>query len=260
MADVYAVFDERDRSSLAIKVLRRSMTRDEEAVSRFEREAEVQRRIDHPNVAKIYGSGITEEDEPYLRLELLRGYSLRDVINAEGRVDVIRACSYVWQALQGLAATHSRGVLHRDLKPANLMLEPSNGPTERVVLIDFGFASLDGAAKLTQKGQVVGSLSYMAPERLQGQEPDERTDLYSLGVILFELLVGKRPFGGKSDYALIAAQVDEPAPSPREFVKEIPPALEAVVMRSLAKRPAGRAANALAMARELEEAAQSYRG
>src|SRR5262249_13453062 len=151
-----------------------------------------------------------------------RGKSLRTVIKAEQRVGAARAASYVWQALQGLAAVHAGKVLHRDLKPANLMLEPSPGPVDRVVLIDFGFAALEGSSKLTAQGHVVGSLTYLAPERLRGELADERSDLYAMGVILYELLAGRPPFVGADDFELINLHLNEP-PAPLD---EVVPGLE----------------------------------
>jgi len=258
MADVFAAQDRHSGAHVALKILHRALSDDAQAIERFRREAHVQGMMRHRNVARVYGGGMTSYKEPYLVLELLRGYSLRDVIKSAGRVDVVRGCSYIWQALQGLASAHSRGILHRDLKPANLMLEPSPGPVERVCLIDFGFASLEGGTKVTRQGEVVGSLSYMAPERLQGHAASERSDLYSLGIILYEILVGRRPFEGKTDYQLIDAHVTEPPVPPSRAAPDVgvPPAVEAVLMRSLSKDPAYRHQSALSMADDLEIAAQ----
>jgi serine/threonine-protein kinase len=159
--------------------------------------------------------------------------------------------AYGWQALQGLAATHDAGVLHRDLKPANLMLRPNGDGTERVVLIDFGFASLDGAAGITRQGFVVGSLTYMAPERLRSEPIDARADLYGLAVVLYELLAGFAPFRADDDATLIG-EVLEAAPQPlTEIVPDVPPAVDAVIRRALAKHPGDRAASATEMAAEL---------
>ena len=155
MADVYRALDTQTGTAVAIKVLRASLDADPSAEQRFAREAEVQERIRHRNVAALLGMGVTDSSEPYLAVELLRGKTLRGVLKQEGRVDPRRAASFAWQALQGLAAVHAQGVLHRDLKPANMMLEPSVGPVDRLVLIDFGFASFEGSAKLTQAGTVV---------------------------------------------------------------------------------------------------------
>ncbi len=193
--------------------MKRTLNGDREAQARFRREGEVQARLRHNNVAALLAIGMTKRDEPYLAVELLRGKTLRGVIKAEGKVAPLRAASYAYQALQGLGAVHAAGVLHRDLKPANIMLEPSRGPVDRVVLIDFGFASFEGSTKLTLQGAVVGSLTYIAPERLRGEPPDQRSDLYAIGVILFELLTGVAPFVADHDLDLIEMHLHS-APSP----------------------------------------------
>ena len=265
MADVYQATDmmadpalSLNSAQVALKILRQALTREKDALKRFEREAKVQAMIRHRNVAALLGSGITDRGEPYLVVELLRGKSLRTVIKTEGRVSPARAASYTWQALQGLSAVHSRGVLHRDLKPANLMLEPSPGPFERVVLIDFGFAALEGGAKLTQQGHVVGSLTYLAPERLRGEAGDERSDLYAMGVILFELLAGAPPFSGTDDFELIGLHLSEPPPRVADVAPGVvvPPALEDIIARSMDKTLEGRYASALDMAAAVEAASR----
>jgi serine/threonine-protein kinase len=260
MADVFRATDATSGAEVAVKILRQSVRQDPEAVARFEREAQVQAVIRHRNVAALYDSGVTEADEPFIVVELLRGKSLRTVIKTEGRVSARRAASYTWQALQGLAAVHASGILHRDLKPANLMLEPSVGPIERVVVIDFGFASLEGASKLTQQGHVVGSLTYMAPERLRGETGDERSDLYALGIILAELLAGRAPFESQDDFDLVHMHLHETPPSVLEMnpaATDVTDALEDVVARSLAKTGKERYQTAEAMAWALDQAART---
>ncbi|HKE15512.1 MAG TPA: serine/threonine-protein kinase [Kofleriaceae bacterium] len=250
MAEVYAAHDAKRDREVALKIIRRHMARDPESMNRLDREARVQQMIRHPNVAKLYGGGLTERNEPYLVVELLHGRSLRDVVLRDGWVPGERAAGYAWQALQGLAATHQLGVLHRDLKPANLMLEPSGGAIERLVLIDFGFAALEGATRLTAQGHVVGSLAYLAPERLMGEAGDERSELYALGVILYELTTGRRPFVADNDMDLINLHLDaEPAP-PRLVAPErdIAPSIENIILSALAKDPSRRPASAAAMA------------
>jgi serine/threonine-protein kinase len=259
MADVFVAHDAATNAAVAIKILRLTMTltSDDEAVKRFAREAQVQAMVRHRNVAALYGSGVTGRGEPYLVVELLRGKSLRTLIKAEGSVAPARATSFAWQAVQGLAAVHALNMLHRDLKPANLMLEPSPGPVDRVVLIDFGFATLEGDARLTQQGHVVGSLTYLAPERLRGEIADQRSDLYAIGVILFELVTGKPPFVGDDDYDLIAKHLDEPPPPLALADPAASAALEIVIGTALAKHPDDRYATALDMAAALETAARS---
>jgi serine/threonine-protein kinase len=252
MADVYRALDAETGAQVALKIMKRSLAGDAAIQQRFRRESDVQAKLRHPNVAALLATGITEHDEPYLVVELLRGTTLRHVIK-EGRIAPRKASSYAWQALQGLAAVHRSGVLHRDLKPANLMLEPSPGPVERVVLIDFGFATLEGAAKLTQQGTIVGSLTYIAPERLRGELPDRRSDLYAIGIILYEMLQGVPPFSASNDIDLVEQQLDA-APPP--LAPEIPAPLRTIVDHVLAKQPADRYTDAAAMAAALEAAAK----
>jgi serine/threonine-protein kinase len=259
MADVYRALDLGTSMYVAIKILRGSLEADPSAVHRFAREAEVQEQIRHHNVAALLDVGLTDEGQPFLALELLRGKTLRGVIKQERRVEVRRAISYAWQALQGLSAVHSLGVLHRDLKPANLMLEPSRGPFDRVVLIDFGFATFEGSASLTQRGTVVGSLTYIAPERLRGDPIDHRSDLYSIGVILYEMLAGRPPFTAARDVDLIELHLREPPPPIELGAPDVPRELAEVVARALAKDPHERDRDADAMAAALAGAATALR-
>jgi serine/threonine-protein kinase len=256
MANVYGARDTRADRPVAVKILNQSVVSDKEALARFQREARAQEMVQHRNVAALHGGGVTASRQPYLVVELLRGRSLRTILRREGRVGAVRASSYCWQALQGLAACHTQGILHRDLKPANMMLEPSEGPIERVVLIDFGFASLEGSSRLTRQGHVVGSLSYLAPERLRGEDGDERSDLYAVGVVFYELLCGFPPFVATDDFALISKHLDEAPVPPSEAEPEasVPAAIEAVLLRALAKRPVQRYRNAAEMAQAIEAA------
>ena len=255
-AEVYRAIDGQTGGAVAIKILRGADTRDDESAARFQREAEVQAMVRHHNVAGLYGNGMTEAAEPYLVVELLRGASLRDRLRERGAVSASTAVTYIWQTLQGLAAVHARGILHRDLKPANLMLEPSPGPVERVVLIDFGFAAFEGGKSLTRRGHVVGSLTYLAPERLRGETADPRSDLYAVGVIFHELLAGAPPFDGDDDFDIITAHLGDDPPD-LITVAPIPPpaAVCAIVRRALAKDRAARFADATAMADAVGECA-----
>jgi len=260
MAVVYRATDAATGTEVAVKILHQSVRNDPEAVARFEREAHVQRMVRHRNVAALLDSGVTSEGEPFIVVELLRGKSLRTVLKTETRVSARRAASYIWQACQGLAAVHASQILHRDLKPANLMLEPSPGPIERVVVIDFGFAALEGASKLTQQGHVVGSLTYVAPERLRGEPGDERSDLYAMGVILVELLAGMPPFVSDDDFDLVNMHLNNRPPSIRGLCPEavdVTPEIEAVASRALAKHGEHRYPSAADMANAIEAAARS---
>jgi serine/threonine-protein kinase len=250
MADVFRALDLHTSAYVAVKILRRQLAGDPAAKQRFEREADVQARVRHRNVAALLATGMTPHDEPYLIVELLQGKTLRGAIKDLGRVPPRTAASYAWQALQGLSAVHALGILHRDLKPANIMLEPSPGPIERVVLIDFGFATFEGGAKLTQQGTVVGSLTYIAPERLRTEPPDARSDLYAMGVILYEMLAGAPPFSGNDDFELIEQHLNADPP-PLGFANGLAHTIE----RALRKYQDERFASAEEMAAAVEVAA-----
>ena len=252
MAEVYRALDLQTAAYVALKVLKIGLAHDAAIKQRFTREGEVQARLRHTNVATLLATGVTPTDQPYLVVELLRGKTLRGVIKADGRVGARRASSYAWQMLQGLSAVHAAGILHRDLKPANIMLEPSPGPVERVVLIDFGFAAVEGSPKLTQQGTVVGSLRYIAPERLRGESIDHRSDLYSVGVMLYELLMGTPPFNQVEDFELVEAQLNQDPPPVDDGV---PPAFDRVIRKALAKQQADRYPDAQSMAAAIEVAA-----
>ena len=251
MAEVYRAVDLETSANVAVKVLRAALISDSAIMQRFQREGEVQARLRHRNVAALLATGVTEKNEPYLVVELLRGKTLRGVMKQEGRVPAKRAASYAWQTLQGLSAVHGAGILHRDLKPANIMLEPSPGPIERVVLIDFGFASFEGSAKLTAQGTVVGSLRYIAPERLRGEPTDQRSDVYAVGVMLYELLMGHPPFHSDDDFALIEMHLLQEPPA---LDGDLPPELDEVIGRALAKYQDDRYATAAEMAAAIEGA------
>jgi serine/threonine-protein kinase len=253
MADVFRAQDGQTGNSIALKILRRPVADDAQTVQRFAREADVQAKLRHRNIAALLGTGMTAHGEPFIAVELLRGTSLRGALATTPVLPPRRAASYAWQALQGLAAVHAAGVLHRDLKPANIMLEASPGPVERVVLIDFGFATLEGAVKLTAQGAIVGSLTYIAPERLRGEITDARSDLYGMGVILYEMLAGRPPFVAENEYDLVAAHLDHAPPA---LPAAIPASLQTICAYSLAKHPGERYPTATDMAAALELASR----
>ena len=257
MAEVYRALDVTTQAYVAVKFMRHQALADPISIARFTREAEVQARLRHRNVAALLATGIVDRTEPYLVVELLRGTSLRTALKHAGKIAPQRATSYAWQALQGLAHVHAAGILHRDLKPANIMLEASPGPIDRAVLIDFGFATFEGSSKLTAQGTVVGSLTYIAPERLRGEPVDARSDVYSTGVILFEMLAGRAPFVATDDFELIDMHVNVAPPRLGDLDPTLPRALDDVIARALAKQQAERYASATAMADALERAAQA---
>lgn len=256
MAQVFAA-EKQNGEKVAIKILDAKVGADDSSIKRFEREAIAQSRIQSKYVAKVMGAGITPLKNPYLVVELLEGNSLRRTCKG-GPIPTVHASSYIWQTLQGLSAAHRIKIVHRDLKPANIMLEPSKGPVPRVVVIDFGFASLGGATRLTMRGQVVGSLSYMAPERFSSKEPGTpQTDVYSASVIFYQLLTGVLPFKGKSDFEIIQHQMQMLPTAPHLLNPTVPMAISEIVMTGLEKSLAKRFQSAHAMSNAIEATIQT---
>lgn len=258
MGAVYKAADQVLRRFVAIKLLHASVARNPSSVERFQREARAAAAIGHPNIIDILDFGI-EEKRPYMVMEYLRGRSLSQIIATDGALPVRRACVIATHTLAGLAAAHDRGILHRDLKPANLMLVARFGDRNFVKVCDFGFAALFGgggrnqdARILTPERTLVGTPAYAAPERLRGDDRrDPRTDVYSVGVLLFEMLAGQRPFDAPT-FAELARKVrNESAPALRSLRRDVSPELERVVARALAKTPAERWTNAEELAAAL---------
>jgi eukaryotic-like serine/threonine-protein kinase len=241
------------RKRLAVKVLHAEMTRMPEMVARFEREAMAAAHIEHPNVAAATDFGKLENGAFFLVLEYVEGTSLRDVIE-RGPLEVGRALHIAHQIASALARATVLGIVHRDLKPENVMLVVRNGDPDFVKVLDFGIAKVpvgelsyrgagnEAAQVLTQLGMVYGTPEYMAPEQALGQEVDARADLYALGVILFEMLTGVRPFDAESKVALLGMKVtsDPPTLASKNDAARVPASVEATVRRLLDKEAKSR--------------------
>ncbi len=241
MGAVYKSADQVLRRFVAIKMLHPSTARNPAAGDRFQREARAAAAIGHPNIIDILDFGM-DDGRPFMVMEYLRGRSLSQLLATEGRLGVARSCSIAAHTLAGLAAAHERGILHRDLKPANLMIIQRYGDRNFVKVCDFGFAALMGhttaedGKTLTPERTLVGTPAYAAPERLRGDDRrDPRTDVYSVGVVLFEMIAGRRPFDAPT-FAELAKKVrHEPPPSLRSFRTDVPEALDRVIQRALSK-------------------------
>src|SRR5512132_792506 len=260
MAEVYRARDTRLGREIALKVVNEALAGNPELVRRFEQEARLAGSLNHPNLVAVYDVGL-HEGAPYFITELLRGESLRHRLS-RGRVPLDSALDWGAQLAQGLAAAHARGIVHRDVKPENVFLT-SDG---HVKLLDFGIAKLAEGMRAegphgildetvtptggeTQTGQILGTPAYMSPEQVRGEKVDARTDIFSLGAVLYELVSGQRPFPGgslvESGHAILH---DDPAPLP----DEVPMAVAQVVRRCLEKEPGRRHQSASDLAFALE--------
>lgn len=266
VGEVYEAEDLEGGGRIALKILRPEIARDEGVVSRFKREILLTRRVVHPNVCRTYDlidqqTSAGELVRVFLTMELLRGETLEDRILRQGALRPAEVLPIVLQVTGALAAAHEAGVIHRDLKSANVFLvaqsaelaPPDNPP--RAVVTDFGLAwsaESDGAATLTATGELIGSPAYMAPEQVRGETASPATDVYALGVVLFEMLTGHLPFVGKSAFHTALQRLREPAPSPRTRVPDLDPVWEEVVLHCLELEPGDRFGSAAEVARALE--------
>ncbi|HEY5946531.1 MAG TPA: serine/threonine-protein kinase [Kofleriaceae bacterium] len=215
---------------VALKVLAHDRTGDFEV--RFAREARAVARLDHPGCVRVLDHGYAD-DSQYIAMELLDGETLGTAIKA-GRFTTARALDITRQLLHALAHAHAHGVIHRDIKPENIMLVRGG---KRAVLIDFGLASLRDELPLTGVGMCIGSPSYLAPERLLGQPHDTRTDLYAIGVVLYEMIAGVKPFAGESPEHTMQLALHRPPRPLRAIRRDVPAILDRVIRRALAKDP-----------------------
>ena len=241
---------------VAVKLINAELAPTPEVVRRFQREARAASHLNHPNIAATFDLGQTSNGTLYLAMELLSGQSLKDAIRAGGPMAPARIIRILKQVASALAAAHASGIVHRDLKPQNIMLTPTADGAETAKLLDFGIAKTfeDGATQLTTTGLVLGTPQYMSPEQAAGRPLDGRSDLYSLGIILFEMLVGDVPFNDPSTPAVLVKHLTEPAPPPSKRRPDlaIPAALESVALRCLAKEPEARFQSASEFASALE--------
>ncbi|HEX7024672.1 MAG TPA: protein kinase, partial [Gemmatimonadales bacterium] len=247
MGMVYRARDRQLGEQVAIKTLRPELVRDPGLVERFKSEIRLARHISNKHVVRTHDIG-ERDGVYYLTMEYVEGITVRTLIDTRGRLGVAPTLAIASQLAQSLVAAHEQGVIHRDIKPQNLLLDAAGV----LKVMDFGVARLAGAhAGLTEAGMLVGTPAYMAPEQMLSETFDHRIDLYAVGVVLYECLVGRLPFDGGSAVALIARVLREDAAAPVTIDPEIPPALSDLVMRLLAKDPDQRPANAAELVRLL---------
>jgi serine/threonine-protein kinase len=230
--------------TVAVKVLRPSLAADEKIVARFSREARAASRISHPNALSVTDFGEAEDGIVFLVMEFLNGRTLKDVIREEGPLPLERVVNIMQQVADALTAAHEQGVVHRDLKSDNIMLMPT-AVGEHAKVLDFGIAKINEPdapnSELTAPNLVIGTPQYMSPEQCsQAGEIDSRSDIYSLGVILFEMLVGHVPFSGESPTIVMMKHMQDPVPSVLNERDDVPRAIEQIISKALAKVPANR--------------------
>jgi len=235
MSEVFEAIDTRAGGRVAVKVLRANRVTNPGAVERLRREARAAAKVAHPNVIKILEVGELAPDVPYLALELLHGETLGERIT-HGKLPVAAAMRILKAVLEALDAAHVAGVVHRDLKPGNVFLL-SDG---RIKVLDFGLSQMGGpdgfSLSLTPHGLVCGTPCYMSPEQARGEELiDARSDLFSAGTMTYEMIVGRGPFEAPTPMAVLSRIVTEDPPPPGRLVPGVPPAVDALVMRALAK-------------------------
>lgn len=239
MGVVYRALDLNLERTVAVKILSASFREDPEFIERFRQEARIQAGLNHPNIATLFDFFVWN-DMPVAVMEFIEGETLRSMVDRRGPIPAHLALPIFIQALRGVAAGHKRGIIHRDLKPSNLMI--TNEGTVKIT--DFGIAKVRRNTGFTRESTRVGSVKYMAPEQILGRPVDERTDIYIMGGTLYELLTGRPPFQGASQFEIDSAHVRDRPKLPTAYCPHIPPAAVDAVMRALAKEPSERFATA----------------
>ena len=246
---------------VAIKFLHLRLVEDEAARIRFHSEARGAVRLRHTNAVAVTDFGQTSEGCVYIVMELLEGRTLREILTREAPIETARAISLMLQASDAVAAAHEAGIIHRDLKPSNILVTQSADQPAVVKVLDFGIATFvaddeDEPITLPQSKSVIGTPRYMSPEQFNGSELTPATDVYSLGVILYEMLAGMVPFSGSTPAEIAQKHANNPPHSPREIIAAIPDEVERVVLHALEKQPSDRPANAAQFRHELFETAE----
>lgn len=250
MAEVYRAKDQLLGRQVALKVLSRRLSSDHSFVERFRREAQAAANLNHPNIVSLYDYG-AEEGNYYIVMELIQGKSLEATIVQAGRILPERAAEIAADVARALERAHLAGLVHRDVKPANVMITDSGD----VKVTDFGIVRAlagNGEQTMTQTGMVIGTAAYLSPEQAQGHPVDGRSDVYSLGVVLYEMLTGEAPFSGDTPLSVAYKHVRENPEPPSTLNPDVPDGLDAIVMKALAKNPENRYSSALEMREDLE--------
>ncbi|WP_264991344.1 Stk1 family PASTA domain-containing Ser/Thr kinase, partial [Mycobacterium kiyosense] len=252
MSEVHLARDTRLHRDVAVKVLRADLARDPSFYLRFRREAQNAAALNHPAIVAVYDTGEAETPAgplPYIVMEYVDGVTLRDIVHTDGPMTPKRAIEVIADACQALNFSHQNGIIHRDVKPANIMISSTNA----VKVMDFGIARAiaDSGNSVTQTAAVIGTAQYLSPEQARGDSVDARSDVYSLGCVLYEMLTGEPPFTGDTPVSVAYQHVREDPVPPSERHEGISPDLDAVVLKALAKNPENRYQTAAEMRADL---------
>src|SRR5580658_6217436 len=255
MATVYRATQKLTERPCAMKIMTAALAREAVVRERFRREAKSAQKLSHPNIIEIFDQGETGDNTAYMVMEYLRGQSLADLV-AKGPIPVSRALGLMIQIARGIARAHDFEVIHRDLKPENIFLGTREDGGDVVKLLDFGIARSRSDSRLTGAGELFGTPQYMAPERITSGEAGPSVDLYAIGVIFFEMITGQLPFDAPDIPTFFIKHIKEPPPSPRKLNPDIPPDLEALVLRLLAKDAKSRPVDAHRVENDLHAVAR----
>ena len=247
MATIYHALDSRLDRPVAVKIMHPHLANDEDFVNRFIREAKAAATLSHPNIVAIQDQGWNEGGVPavFIVMEYIEGFTLRDVISDQGALSATEALRYFAPVVSAMAAAHKHGILHRDIKPENILISKDG----RVKIADFGLAKGPelGSTLTVESSVILGSVSYLSPEQVQRGVSDVRSDVYSLGIVLFEMLTGKKPFDGESPIQIAYMHVNENIPAPSTISSSVPPELDEIVLKAAANNPDKRYKDAGAM-------------
>ena len=265
MGEVYAAEHVHITKRVAVKVLHPEISHNPEALARFKQEAQSASSIGHDNIVLIDDFGQMDDGRFYLCMEFLGGSSLAEEMAAAGGMDPIRSLKLMVQVCDGLAAAHKKGIIHRDMKPENVFITKRSDGTELVKILDFGIAKVSGTDEnqgLTKTGTVFGTPHYMSPEQALGQKLDHRADIYSMGVMLFEIFTGQVPFKAESFMGILSQHITKPPPAPSTMTpgRTIPKPIEDIILKAMAKEPDQRHGTMLELRNELEQVLKSIGG
>ena len=254
MANVYLAHDTILDRNVAVKVLRGDLADDEKFVRRFQRDAIAASSLSHPNIVEMYDVG-EDDGQYYIVMEYVDGMTLKQVLKKRGHLSVTEVVDIMLQVTDGMAHAHDAYIIHRDIKPQNIMIL-SNG---MIKITDFGVATALNSTQLTQTNSVMGTVHYLPPEQANGKGSTIRSDIYSMGIMMYELLTGLVPYKGDNAVEIALKHLKEPLPSVRKFNSSIPQSIENVIIKATAKNPKNRYTDARAMHEDLKTALDESR-